>query len=158
MGRTARGVRGITLREGDYVTGVAVIEEGKSLITVTENGYGKRTPFDDFRLMKHRGGFGVTCHSLNEKTGKLCGIRAVDDGDDLMMITDSGTIVRTPVCDVPTYSRPAGGVIMMRLGEGQKLVNFTSVPREEDEEEEIELAETETVETAEAADEIKTEE
>ena len=135
MGRTARGVKGISLRDGDYVTGVAIVEEGKDLITVTENGYGKRTPFDDFRVMKNRGGLGVTCHNLTDKTGKLCGIRAVCDDDDLMMITDGGTIVRTPVAGVPSYSRSAGGVIMMRLADGQKLVNFTAVAHEEPEDE-----------------------
>ena len=133
MGRTARGVRGITVRDGDYVTGVAIVEDGKSLVTITENGYGKRTPYSDFREMKHRGGVGVQAHNLTEKTGLLCGIASVDDEDDLMMITDGGTIIRTPACDVPTYSRTASGVIMMRLGEGQTLVNFTKVKRESDE-------------------------
>jgi DNA gyrase subunit A len=142
MGRTARGVRGISLRGDDYVTGVAIVEEGKSLITVTENGFGKRTDFDDFRVMMHRGGLGVTCHRLSDKTGKLCGIRTVSDEDDLMMITDSGTIIRTPVSGIPTYSRTAGGVIVMRLGEGQKLVNFTAVAHEEPEDQTAE-AETE---------------
>jgi DNA gyrase subunit A len=143
MGRTARGVRGITVRGDDYVTGVAIVEEGKSLITITENGYGKRTPYSDFREMKHRGGVGVTAHNLTEKTGKLCSIASVDDDDDLMMITDGGTIIRTPACDVPTYSRTASGVIMMRLSEGQTLVNFTKVKRE-NEEEAIENVESST--------------
>ena len=147
MGRTARGVRGIKLRGDDCVTGVAVVEEGKSLVTVTENGFGKRTDFEDFREMKTRGGYGVTCHKLTEKTGLLCGIRTVAEDDDLMMITDSGTIIRTPVSDIPTYSRTAGGVIVMRLGEGQKLVNFTAVAHEEPEEEEA--SEIEAIETAE---------
>ena len=137
MGRTARGVRGIRLRDGDYVTGVAIVEEDKSLITITQNGYGKRTLYSDFREMKSRGGLGVQCHNINEKTGLLCGIASVSDDDDLMMITDAGTIIRTPVCDVPHYSRTAGGVIMMRLNEGQTLVNFTKVPREEEPEEEL---------------------
>lgn len=137
MGRTARGVRGISLRGDDYVTGVAIVEEGKKLVTVTENGYGKRTDFDDFRVMKNRGGYGVICHNLSEKTGQLCGIATVSDDDDLMMITDSGTIIRIPVADIPTYSRSAGGVIVMRLAEGQTLVNFTKVPHEEETEEEI---------------------
>ena len=138
MGRTARGVRGISLRDGDYVTGVAVVDETKDLITITRNGYGKRTPFENFREMKHRGGHGVVCHNLSEKTGKLCGIATVDDEDDIMMITDSGTIIRTPARDIPSYSRTAGGVIVMRLAEGQSLVNFTKVKREEDDEEVIE--------------------
>ena len=147
MGRTARGVRGIKLRGDDCVTGVAVVEEGKSLVTITENGFGKRTDFEDFREMKTRGGYGVTCHKLTEKTGLLCGIRTVAEEDDLMMITDSGTIIRTPVSDIPTYSRTAGGVIVMRLGEGQKLVNFTAVAHEEPEEEDT--SEMEAVETTE---------
>ena len=148
MGRTARGVRGISLRGDDYVTGVAVVEDGKKLVTVTENGFGKKTDFDDFRVMKNRGGFGVTCHKISEKTGMLCGIATVSDDDDLMMITDSGTIIRTPVADIPTYSRTAGGVIMMRLAEGQTLVNFTSVPHDEPEDDE---AVDETVNTVESA-------
>ena len=147
MGRTARGVRGIKLRGDDCVTGVAIVEEGKSLVTVTENGFGKRTDFEDFREMKTRGGYGVTCHKLTEKTGLLCGIRTVAEEDDLMMITDSGTIIRTPVSDIPTYSRTAGGVIVMRLGEGQKLVNFTAVAHEEPEEEVVESEAVETTET-----------
>ncbi len=152
MGRTARGVKGISLRQGDWVTGVAIVEEGKSLITVTEKGYGKRTDFDDFRVMKNRGGLGVTCHNLTEKTGRLCGIRSVSDEDDLMMITDSGTLVRTPVSEIPHYSRTAGGVILMRLAEGQTLVNFTAVAHEdpEDGETEGEEAAVETAVTAEA--------
>ena len=133
MGRTARGVRGISLREGDYVTGVAIVDETKQLITITRNGYGKKTPFEDFREMKNRGGHGVVCHKLSEKTGKLCGIAAVDDEDDIMMITDSGTIIRTPAKDIPSYSRTAGGVIVMRLAEGQTLVNFTKVQKEDQE-------------------------
>ena len=137
MGRTARGVRGIKLRDDDYVTGVAIVEEEKSLVTITQNGYGKRTHYSDFREMKNRGGLGVQCHNINEKTGLLCGIASVSDDDDLMMITDAGTIIRTPVCDIPHYSRTAGGVIMMRLNEGQTLVNFTKVPKEDEEENEI---------------------
>ena len=131
MGRTARGVRGIKLRGDDYVTGVAIVEEDKKLVTITENGFGKRTEFSDFRVMKNRGGYGVVCHKISDKTGQLCGIKTVAEDDDLMMITNSGTIIRTPVSDVPTYSRGAGGVIVMRLSEGQSIANFTSVPHEE---------------------------
>ena len=87
---------------------------------------------------------------VSDKTGDLCGIAAVSDEDDLMMITDSGTIIRTPVADIPTYSRGAGGVIMMRLGEGQKLVNFTKVPHEEPEDEPETVEETEAAEIVEA--------
>ncbi len=143
MGRTARGVKGISLRGDDYVAGVCIVDESKQLLTITANGFGKRTDFSDFREMKNRGGHGVTCHKLSSKTGKLCSIACVSDDDDVMMITDSGTIIRTPISDIPTYSRSAGGVIVMRLGDGQSLVNFTCVRREEEE------AETETVEVKE---------
>ncbi len=150
MGRTARGVRGIRLRGDDYVVGVCVVEEDKDLLCITENGYGKRSPFEDFRLMKNRGGYGVTCYNLTEKSGTLVGIAAVSDEDDLMMITDSGTIIRTPANGVSTRSRSAGGVIVMRLGEGQKLVNFTTTPHSEENEDEL-AEDGETAESVENA-------
>ena len=126
MGRTARGVRGISLRDGDEVVGVTLVEENKELLCVTENGFGKRSPFDDFRLMAHRGGMGMKCYNVTDKSGRLTGIASVDDNLDLMLITAGGTIIRTPVAGIPTRSRTAGGVIVMRLGEDQKLVNFTT--------------------------------
>jgi DNA gyrase subunit A len=137
MGRTARGVRGITLEEDDVVAGVALVEEGKQLITITENGFGKRTEFSDFRTMLHRGGKGVTVHNITEKTGKLASIATVDENDDIMLITNDGTIIRTPVAGVPIYSRSAGGVIVMRLNEGSSIVNFTKVERAEEIAEEV---------------------
>ena len=129
MGRTARGVRGIRIAEGDEVCGVALVEAGKKLVTITENGYGKLTDFEDFRTMKNRGGKGVAAHGLNEKTGALASIATVDSEDDLMLITGEGMIIRTPVTDIPTYSRTAGGVRVMRLAEGEKIVNFAKVAR-----------------------------
>ncbi len=131
MGRTARGVRGISLKGDDYVIGVAKVEDDKKLCTITEKGYGKKTEFDDFRLMKHRGGFGVIAHNITEKTGKLAGIMAVSDDDDIMMITDGGIVIRTPASEISTYSRSASGVIVMRLGDEQTIANFTKVPHEE---------------------------
>ena len=131
MGRTARGVRGIALRGEDYVVGVAVVKEGEKLITMTENGYGKRTEFEDFRLMKNRGGSGVCAHNISDKTGLLAGIASVGEEDDVMMITDQGQIVRTHVANIPVYSRSASGVIVMRLSDGQTVVNFTKLAREE---------------------------
>ena len=129
MGRTARGVRGIRVAEGDEVCGVALVEAGKKLVTITENGYGKLTDFEDFRTMKNRGGKGVAAHGLGEKTGALASIATVDSEDDLMLITGEGMIIRTPVTDIPTYSRTAGGVRVMRLAEGEKIVNFAKVAR-----------------------------
>ena len=142
MGRTARGVRGMRLAEGDYVVGAVLVDETKKLVTVTEKGYGKRSDFTEFREMKNRGGKGVTCHKINDKTGLLAGIGVVDEQDDLMLITDQGTIIRTPVSGINVYSRTATGVIVMRLGEDQKLVNFTTIkPEENDGEDEGEQAE-----------------
>ncbi len=139
MGRTARGVRGIALREGDggrdRVVGAVVVDDSKHLVTVTEGGFGKRSPFDDFRTMANRGGFGVRCHNITEKTGLLTGISSVDEDQDLMMITDQGTIIRTPASDLSILSRSAGGVIVMRLPEGQYVANFTVVAKEEENDE-----------------------
>ena len=104
--------------------------------------------------MKHRGGYGVTCYNLTEKSGDLTGIAAVDDSMDIMMITDSGTIIRTPVAGIPSRSRSAGGVIVMRLGEGQQLVNFTVVAREEEEDDEIEPDENGGEIVSEVAEEV----
>ncbi len=133
MGRLARGVRGIKLNEGDFVVGCTLVEEDKSIITITEGGFGKRSSFDDFGV-RNRGGKGVTCHNLTEKTGKLCGVATVSEDDDLMLITDDGTIIRTSVKEIPIYGRTASGVIVMRLDENSKIVNFAKVAKQEDEE------------------------
>ena len=154
MGRTARGVRGITLKDDDYVVGVVIVDNNKKLLTITENGFGKKTEFDDFRLMKHRGGFGVICHNINEKTGLLAGILSVDDNDDIMMITDGGVVIRTPASDISTYSRSAAGVIAMRLDEGSKIANITKVAREDEIEEETESAASENAVSTEEPDVI----
>ncbi len=132
MGRLARGVRGIRLRDDDKVVGLAIIEEDKYLLTLTEGGYGKRTSFEDFREMKNRGGKGVACHKISEKTGKLASIATVSESDDIMIITNEGIIIRTPVEGIPIYSRTAGGVITMRMNEGCSIVNFARVEKEEE--------------------------
>ncbi len=137
MGRTARGVKAISLREHegmpDRVVGAVVVDDEKTLITITERGFGKRSPFDGFRTMAGRGGFGVVCQNITEKTGLLAGIAAVSDDEDIMMITDQGTIIRTPVDGISQMSRSATGVIVMRLPEGQYIANFTKVAKEEEE-------------------------
>ena len=137
MGRTARGVIGIKLRGDDRVVGVVAAEEGKHFLTITELGYGKRTEFSDFRLMKSRGGMGVMCHNVTDRTGRVAGIAAVGEDDDIMIITDSGTIIRTAVDSIPVYGRSAAGVIVMRVSEGQTCAGFTTVPKAEDDAEEI---------------------
>ena len=140
MGRTARGVRGIRLDEGDYVKGVALVDESKMLITITEKGFGKRSSFDEF-ARRNRGGKGVICHNLNDKTGLLAGILTVDDKDDIMLITNDGTVIRTAVSEIPSYSRTASGVIVMRPDEDSIVANITRVSREEEEEDEKRRAE-----------------
>ena len=143
MGRTARGVRGITLGEGDVVVGVCVVDENKTMLTVTENGMGKRTEFSDFREMKNRGGKGVVCHNITEKTGKLSSIIAVCPDDDIMLITNEGTIIRTSVESINIYSRGATGVILMRLDEGCKINNVARLEKQEEIESETQVIEKE---------------
>ena len=133
MGRSARGVIGIALRGDDRVVGAVMVDPEKTLVTITENGYGKRTPFDDFRLMKNRGGYGVVCQNCTGKTGRLCGIIAASESDDLMMITDQGVVIRTPASGLSLLSRTASGVIAMRLEDGQKVANITRIDREDEE-------------------------
>ncbi len=134
MGRAARGVRGIKMNEGDYVVGAAVVDETKKLITLTENGYGKRNPFDAYNA-RNRGTKGVICQKTSEKTGELAGIAAVGDGDDIMIITNDGTMIRTPVNGIPVYEgNNTSGVIIMRLSEGAKILSFTVVSAEDAEE------------------------
>ena len=132
MGRAARGVRGITLTGDDCVVGVCVVDETKTMLTVTERGMGKRTEFSDFREMKHRGGKGVVCHNINDKTGKLAAIITVDADDDIMLITDEGTIIRMSVSGINTYSRTAAGVILMRLNDESKINNVARLEKQEE--------------------------
>ena len=132
MGRGARGVKGITLVGDDTVVGVCVVDESKTMLTVTEGGMGKRTSFDDFREMKHRGGKGVCCHKINEKTGKLSSVVTVSEDDDVMLITNEGTIIRTSVDKINVYSRTAAGVIIMRLAEGSVINNVARLEKEEE--------------------------
>ena len=143
MGRNARGVRGITLEGDDYVVGVALVDDTKTLLTVTEGGMGKRTSFSDFREMKHRGGKGVTCHHITEKTGKLASVITVADDDDIMMITNEGTIIRTSVSKINVYSRTATGVILMRLDDGAIINNVARLEKDEEIEKESQAVDKE---------------
>ena len=132
MGRAARGVKGITLAEGDFVVGVALVDDEKYLLTMTEGGVGKRTSFEDFRQMKHRGGRGVSCQNITEKTGKLATVITVSEDDDIMLITNEGTIIRTSVSSINVYSRTATGVIVMRLAEGSYINNVARLEKAEE--------------------------
>ena len=147
VGRTARGVRGIKLKEGDCVVGAALIvntEEWQAkykLMTITENGFGKRTEASQFDA-KGRGTQGIICHAINEKTGALCGIKVISDDKDVLLITDTGIMIKTPVEDIPIYGRSAAGVKVIKLTEDAKVMNFAAtekLPDKEDDEESEEV-------------------
>ena len=135
MGRGAFGVRGIRLREGDYVVGAARVREGGMLLTVTENGYGKRTPVSEFIRgedgPQHRGGLGMKSYTVTEKTGKIAACKVVDESDDILIISDDGTIIRLPVENINVYSRYAQGVRLMRLAEGSRVISIARTEHEE---------------------------
>ena len=140
MGRSAGGVRGISLRDGDLVAGACILERDEAwaaenkLITITEGGFGKRMEPAEFDA-KGRGIMGVIAQKVTDKTGLLCGIAVVKADEDIMMITNDGTIIRTPADGIPLYGRPAAGVIVMKLADGAKLVNFALTEKEKDEDE-----------------------
>jgi len=131
MGRTAVGVRGIKLREGDYVVAAARAHEGKTVLTITENGYGKRTPVEDYRIT-NRGSMGVKNYEITEKTGKVVGVKVVDGTEDLMLITQSGTIIRTDVSGIRICGRATQGVIVMRFKEDEdRVIGMALAEKEE---------------------------
>ncbi|MCL2546089.1 MAG: DNA gyrase subunit A [Oscillospiraceae bacterium] len=131
MGREAGGVRGMRLAEGDEVVGAARAHPDGTLLTVTENGYGKRTELSAYRMQK-RGGMGVKNHGLNDKTGLVADIKVVSPDDDILLISDDGTIIRIAVDSINVYSRSASGVTVMRMGKGAKLIATARVKREEE--------------------------
>ena len=153
MGRTAMGVRGIKLRAGDYVIGGALAKLGSMLLAITENGYGKRTPIEEYIRSggepQHRGGFGLRGYQITEKTGKAAGVKVVQEDDDILIISDDGTIIRMAAADVNVYSRTAQGVRVMRVSEGTKVISLARVPQEEDKNQTEEATE-ETTEPADA--------
>ena len=153
MGRTAMGVRGIKLRAGDYVIGGVLAKLGSMLLAITENGYGKRTPIEEYIRSggepQHRGGFGLRGYQITEKTGKAAGVKVVREDDDILIISDDGTIIRMAAADVNVYSRTAQGVRVMRVSEGTKVISLARVPQEEDKNQTEEAAE-ETTEPADA--------
>ena len=148
MGRTAMGVRGIKLRAGDYVIGGVLAKLGTMLLAITENGYGKRTPIEEYIRSggepQHRGGFGLRGYQITEKTGKAAGVKVVREDDDILIISDDGTIIRMAAADVNVYSRTAQGVRVMRVSEGTKVISLARVPQEEDKNQTEEAAEEAT--------------
>ncbi len=140
MGRDAVGVRGMQLAEGDYIVGAGVAEPGTQLLTVTERGYGKRTPVEEYlrqdgelRRPQGRGGKGMKNISLSDRTGKVAGVCIVRESDHIMMIEEGGVIIRMAAADVNVYRRDAQGVILMRVGEDSRVSAVQAVAPEEDE-------------------------
>lgn len=136
LGRTARGVKAINLSEGDLVVGAVALDKDdeRHILFISESGYGKRSRISDFPI-HNRGGKGVTCHKTSDKLGMLAGIQAVSEEDDVMLITNTGMIIRTRVSEISVYSRTAAGVRVMRIGEDMKIVSFTRVDKQEEAEE-----------------------
>ena len=130
-GRTTRGVMGIRLHSGDYVIGASVALPNSQLLTITENGYGKKTPLDEYRIQS-RGGMGIFTYKITEKTGKLAGMKTVTDEDDIILITSDGIIIRTHTDEISSYSRQTQGVRVMKLDEGVRVVSIARTEREEE--------------------------
>ena len=133
MGREAMGVRGIRLREDDYVVGAARAIPGKAVLTLTEKGYGKQTPVEEYRITA-RGGLGIKNYGLTDKTGKVVGIKVVDGSEDLMVLTEKGILLRTAVDTIKTCGRSTQGVIVMRFKEeDDKVISIALADREPEE-------------------------
>jgi DNA gyrase subunit A len=146
MGRAAGGVRGIRLDEGDYVIGAARARLGGTLLTITENGYGKRTPIEEYmrgsdedKQPQHRGGKGLVNYRITDKTGLVAAVKVVDDGDDVIVITDDGTVIRMAAKDINIYSRATQGVRVMRVPEGSRVISAARLEHEETDETETPL-------------------
>lgn len=143
LSRSAMGVRAIKLREGDEVVGMARLREGATVMTVTDRGQGRRSEVSDYRV-QGRGGYGSINYRVNDIKGYVCGIKVVDETDDIILISNDGVIIRMHVSDISVMSRYASGVRVMRLSDDARVVTFARAERDEEEE-------TETIDEAELA-------
>lgn len=150
LSRSAHGVKAIKLREGDYVVGMARIRPNAALLTVTDNGYGKRTEVESYRI-QNRGGYGLTNYKVDDVRGHVCGIKIVDETDDIILVSSDGIIIRILASDVRIMGRIAKGVRVMRVNSGAKVVAFTRA--EHDDNAETEKVEQLTEEQAKQAEE-----
>ena len=131
MGRIAVGVRGIRLRDGDYVVGAARADADKTVLSITERGFGKRTPVEEYRIT-NRGGLGIRNYMVTEKTGPIVGIKGVDGTEDLLLVTAAGSLIRTPVENIRVAGRATQGVIVMRFKEeGDRVISMALADHEE---------------------------
>ena len=135
MGRNSTGVKAITLKGNDKVISMAMADADLSLLILSENGYGKRTPIDDFRL-QHRGGSGIIAMKITTKTGNLVEAVEVGDTEDVMIITEKGIVIRQRVEQISIIGRNTQGVRMIRLDESDKVSDMALVVQNEEEEEE----------------------
>ena len=135
MGRTAVGVRGIKLRGDDYVIGAGSTSAGSALLTITEKGYGKRTPVEEYSV-HGRGGLGIKNYNVTDKTGKIADVKVVNDEDDILVITDDGTIIRMSAANISLLSRATQGVRIMRIMDGSRVICIEKTDREEESAEE----------------------
>ena len=131
MGRTAVGVRGIKLRGDDYVIGAGSTSAGSALLTITEKGYGKRTPVEEYSV-HGRGGLGIKNYNVTDKTGKIADVKVVNDEDDILVITDDGTIIRMSAANISMLSRATQGVRIMRIMDGSRVICIEKTDREEE--------------------------
>ena len=137
MGRDAYGVRGIKLRDGDYVVAAARAKRDHQVLMITENGFGKRTEMDEYIRAdgpQNRGGYGLKGYQVTDKTGPIAAMKVVNENDDILIISDDGTIIRTHAVGINVYSRTAQGVKVMNLSEGVKVISIARTEREEEEE------------------------
>ncbi|MBY4973105.1 DNA gyrase subunit A [Streptococcus suis] len=135
MGRTATGVRGIKLREGDHLVGATIVSDDQEVLVLSENGYGKRTPASEYPT-KGRGGKGIITLKVAEKNGPLAGLTTVQGDEDIMVITDTGVIIRTSIANISQTGRSTMGVKVMRLDEEAKIMTFALVDAAEEKEDE----------------------
>ena len=142
MGRTAVGVRGIRLREGDFVVGAGSTYGGEALLSITEKGYGKRSPVEEYSV-HGRGGLGLRNYNVTEKTGPVADVKMVNPHEDLLVITDDGTIIRMAVDNISLLGRATQGVRVMRLGEGSRVISIEKTDRVVEETAEPDAAEEE---------------
>lgn len=129
-GRGSQGVKSMTLSQGDTIIDMTIIKKGSQIVTITENGYGKRSNESEYRL-QGRGGMGVKAGVFNEKTGKLVALKQISGDEDILMIADSGVIIRTPIEDISMFSRVSQGVKVMRLKDGAKIVSVALTEKQE---------------------------
>lgn len=150
MSRSAHGVKAIKLREDDYVVSMARVREGASLLTITEKGYGKRTDLESYRIQA-RGGYGLHNYKVDDERGCVCGIKVVDEDDDIIIISSDGVIIRIKASDIRIMGRMAKGVRVMRLKDDVKVVAFTRTEHDDS----AEIQEVEQLSEQEIEDEEK---